>query len=109
MKNPILESSLEGYNQCTELLYQAGFRIHLLEEDEVRIEQILSLAQPMASEIQFNIADGDSKRHIGLFSNKMVMEKEDPLERYIRFKAYSSPHYLSVALTHPLANLSGLT
>ena len=32
-ENPILLASLEGYTKCMKKLYEAGFRIHLLEED----------------------------------------------------------------------------
>merc|ERR1719394_1255951 len=41
--NPILISSLENYTGCLPLLYKAGYRITLPDEDKSRIKEVLNL------------------------------------------------------------------
>ena len=42
-KNPLLLASLDGYTDCMKLLYHAGYRIKLYEEDEKLVKSDESL------------------------------------------------------------------
>ena len=93
--NPILLSSLEGYTECMKHLYQAGFRIDLLDKDRKMVARCMNRSTAsqsvrgwMARAMQ--VRDGwDDDGEFAI----------DPVKRYLVFKAYANPHYLSIKLT----------
>ena len=93
-ENPILLSSLEGYTACMEHLYRAGYRIRLLDSDWRRVRSELdhtdrnqafltSLEKAWEKLIQYK---------------EVCCQSEDPVSRYLLFKAYANPQYLSIQL-----------
>ena len=93
-ENPILLSSLEGYTACMEHLYRAGYRIRLLNSDWRRVKSELDHSdrnQPFLNSLE--------KAWANLIQYKEVCcQSEDPVSRYLLFKAYANPQYLSIQL-----------
>ena len=112
-ENPIFFASLEGYVKCMRHLYRAGFRIQLLEEDWIGVKdqtkknrlKFISLHN-LGIEAQTNESSverkGISRRIVESLTQLVVKEEkgseEDPVNRYLRFKAYANQDYLSLEL-----------
>ena len=112
-ENPILLASLEGYVKCMKYLFRAGFRIQLLEEDwrgvkdqtRKSILKFISIhnlgieAQTNQNSVQ---SKSISKRIFESVTQLVIKEEkgneEDPVKRYLRFKAYANQDYLSLEL-----------
>jgi hypothetical protein len=107
-KNPIVLSCLEGYTLCTERLFRAGYRVALHPEDRRRVEGALQWALPVASQIQVlraeSMAGNQRTQQNHRWASRIhkrvdIKTSDDPVERFLLFKAFASPHYLSVAFT----------
>ena len=89
---PILVSSLENFRQCCRLLYKFGYRITLPDDDATRIEAVLTTEVSIK-----NICDSFMSLTI---PNKRKISREtinfDPVERFMRFKAWANPEYISI-------------
>ena len=113
-ENPILLASLEGYTKCMKKLYEAGFRIHLLEEDWKGVKdqtkknrlKFLSLqslgfetqtAEDSVERKSFSKKITDALKRL-VIKEEMCSNDEDPVNRYLRFKAYANQDYLSLEL-----------
>ena len=79
-ENPMIAASLANHLQCMQLLYKAGYRIRLADEDAKAVRRS-SMAAP---ETRVADSDGDPLK--------------DPVVRFLHFKAFSNPLYLSLDL-----------
>ena len=112
-ENPVLLASLEGYVKCMKYLFRAGFRIQLLEEDWrgvkdqtrkniMKFINIHSLGIE-APTTQNSVERKSFSRRISESVTQLVIKaekgnEEDPVNRYLRFKAYANQDYLSLEL-----------
>ena len=112
-ENPILLASLEGYVKCMKYLFRAGFRIQLLEEDwrgvkdqtrknRLKFISIHSLGIEAQTDQNSVERKSISKRIFESVTQLVIKEEkgneEDPVNRYLRFKAYANQDYLSLEL-----------
>ena len=114
-ENPILLASLEGYTKCMKKLYEAGFRIHLLEEDWRGVKdqtkknrlKFLSLqslgfetqtAEDSVERKSLSKKITDALKRLVIKEEMCSSNDEDPVNRYLRFKAYANQDYLSLEL-----------
>jgi hypothetical protein len=93
--NPILLASLDGYTECMKHLYKAGYRIMLLDGDWRIVKTALEQAK-IGVEIHYSPTKVKGKARI----KREGWETDDPVKRYLRFKAYANPDYLSMELLH---------
>ena len=81
--NPIVAASLANDIKCMRLLYKAGYRVLLAEKDWKSVKNLIK-----APETRIPIRKkSETKRKL-----------EDPVIRFLRFKAYANPFYLSLEL-----------
>ena len=81
-ENPMIAASLANHLQCMQLLYKAGYRIRLADEDAKAVRRS-SMAAP-----ETRVADSDRD------------PLKDPVVRFLHFKAFTNPLYLSLDLAH---------
>eukprot|EP00092_Neocalanus_flemingeri_P004977 GFUD01005353.1.p1 GENE.GFUD01005353.1~~GFUD01005353.1.p1 ORF type:complete len:895 (-),score=157.64 GFUD01005353.1:705-3389(-) len=105
---PILIASLEDYTQCIKHLYRFGYKIKLPDEDKERIETVLTMNDALANDMHFYYSLCKGKKNMEEVSNcvgpfhvdvrkvKKISLEFDPVERFLRFKAFANPHYISV-------------
>ena len=104
-RNPMLVACTQGYPECVSILYKAGYRFNMYEEDEKFIQRLTSLDHAKAiSSIHYlyermyfgekscsTISQLPKKKLVSMDSSTEF----DPVERFIRFRAYASPTYIS--------------
>ena len=108
----LLIALLENYNQCISLLYRFGYRIILPDEDEKSIESKLTKNNALGGDIHFYNTLTKQNDDQTCPSPKEVMEdsvEDDPVERFLRFKASSNPLYLSTEFIENLEILQEKT
>ena len=93
-ENPILLSSLEGYTACMEHLHRAGYRIRLLDSDWRRVRSELD----HTDRNQAFLASLEKAWEKLIQYKEVCCQSEDPVSRYLLFKAYANPQYLSIQL-----------
>ena len=113
--NPILLASLEGYVKCMKHLFRSGFRIQLVEEDWRRVKdqtkenRMKFLKLQSCAEAQMTSENSVERKCIftsfaksvtGLVVKEEKCNEEDPVNRYLRFKAYANQDYLSLELVY---------
>ena len=79
-ENPMIAASLANHLQCMQLLYKAGYRIRLADEDATAV----SISMEEVPETRVEDTDQDPA--------------QDPVVRFLHFKAFSNPLYLSIDL-----------
>ena len=82
-KNPIMISSQNGYDICTELLYKFGYRIPQYKPEDTGAMQVM---------------EGEQEKS----RQEIVMKPpchEDAVEKLLLYKAYCDSQHLSLALT----------
>ena len=82
-ENPIVAASLASDIKCMRLLYKAGYRVRLAEKDWKLVKNLIKTPEtriPIRKK-------SETKRKL-----------EDPVIRFLRFKAYANPLYLSLEL-----------
>jgi len=80
-RNPIIISSQQGYVPCTKLLHRFGYRI----------PQIRGSADPSQ--------EGKHEKLRQAKISSLQGEQGDQVKKFLAFKAYTRPHYLSLAFT----------
>ena len=104
-ENPILLASLEGYTECMKHLYKAGNRIHLFDEDweSVRTQNNHGLKTVTYGQ-KVSRKPTMKKKALVAMSSLILRQgnvlESDPVNRYLRFKAFANPNYLSLKLIH---------
>ena len=115
--NPVLLASLEGYVKCMKHLFRSGFRIQLVEEDwrgvkeQTKKNSLKFVKLQSCPEAQINsensvenhcIFRNFAKSVAGLvvFVKEGSCNEKDPVNRYLRFKAYANQDYLSLELIY---------
>ena len=88
-ENPMIAASLDNNLQCMQLLYKAGYRIHLAEEDANAVRSSMEVP-----ESETGAADSDPD------------PLKDPVVRFLHFKAYTNPLYLSIDMVERDTNRS---
>ena len=109
--NPLVIATIYDWAECIWLLHEYGFEITLHEDDKNRIDLMTETDDISGTSFQYcwnfnfgtrhleNIEDFSKiatgrkirkfpKKNLGIF---------DPVERYLRFRAFSSPNYISAA------------
>ena len=123
--NPLLIAIQENYQLCANILYKHGFEVKIHEEDQRSIDKMIETDDSFGGSIvqyQFNklckqfSSNGPSdvekvihkrKSRLKKFS-KHHRGKLDPVERLLRFQAFSSPLYISLEF-QMLGEKSGLS
>ena len=102
-RNPIMISSQQGYTACTELLYDFGFRIPQIRIKPAPPLSVESIVRPTLGWPKDD-QEGEQKMQLKgeeeMVRQDKIMEppgEEDQVEKLLAFKAYSKPHYLSLA------------
>ena len=105
-KNPLLVACTQGYSQCVRILYKYGYDINVYKEDSKYIEQLMQMDHASASASTYYLYEkmwfGEkSYQNLKSIARKKVVSNDeyDAVERYIRFRAYASPTYISVAFS----------
>ena len=89
-QNPIMISSQNNYDICTQLLFSAGYRIP---------QNKLERERDMGETEEDKILEGFKEKS----RQKIVMalpNQDDAVEKLLLYKAYSNPQYLSMALSN---------
>ena len=82
-ENPIVAASLASDIKCMRLLYKAGYRVRLAEKDWKLVKNLIKTPEtriPIRKK-------SETKRKL-----------EDPVIRFLQFKAFANPLYLSLQL-----------
>ena len=106
-RDPLLVASTQGFYHCVQILYKSGYTFKMYEEDSQNIEQLTKMNHTMASATKYYLYEkmylGEKTyQNLKSFVRKRIVSNRiaddfDPVERFIRFRAYASPTYLSVA------------
>ena len=83
-ENPMVEASLADDIKCMRVLHKAGYRVRLANEDWKAVKINVPVTK-------FSISCEEKEE-----KDKTV--EEDPVIRFLRFKAFSNPLYLSLEL-----------
>ena len=89
-KNPIMISSQNNYDICTQLLYSAGYRI-----PQNKMERKNDPDEKKGDEEM----EGYQERSRQLIVRALPIQ-DDAVEKLLLYKAYSNPQYLSMALSN---------
>ena len=102
---PIMYACLRNYTRCITVLYKYEYRIHLPDEDKETIEKVLKINDFASNDYQFYMKLWVGDRHVDQFyrlscislikSKKRKASDTDPVERFLRMKAFSNPHYIA--------------
>jgi hypothetical protein len=110
-RHPLLVACTQGFPACVRILYRAGYNFKMYEDDSRYIEELMEMDHAKASASNYYLY---SKMYLGEKNMKSLVKKRrpvsikpemdkdddfDPVERFIRFRAYASPTYISVAFT----------
>jgi len=93
--NPLLLASLDGYTECMKLLHHAGYRIRLAASDWELVTASLAHTSLANTSLGYRPTSGVVRRRTG---KREGWSTNDPVERYLCFKAYANPDYLSIGL-----------
>ena len=85
-ENPMVEASLADDIKCMRVLHKAGYRVRLANEDWKAVKSLIKVPAT-----KFSISCEEKEER-----DKTV--EEDPVIRFLRFKAFSNPLYLSLEL-----------
>ena len=88
-ENPLVAASLTNHVECIRLLYNAGYRIRLAEEDSRAVSG--SFEVPESS-----LCTRMSSLLWSLFTDDEEQQTLDPVVRFLKFKAFTNPHYLTL-------------
>ena len=103
---PILYACLRNYTKCISVLYKYGYEVILHKDDKDIIDKILKGESDFAkNDYHFYMKIWVGDRHVDQFYRldcldliKSKGRKEDsdtdPVERFLRIKAYANPHYI---------------
>ena len=99
------EPSLRNYTRCITLLYKFGYKIQLPAEDREIIEKVLKDNDVVSNDYHFYMKFWVGERHVDQFyrlscsklikRNKRKSSDTDPVERFLKIKAFSNPHYIA--------------
>ena len=84
-ENPLVAASLTDHVECVRLLYNAGFRIRLGEEDSRAVNSSFEVHESSLC-----------TRMSSLFNDDEEQQTLDPVVRFLKFKAFTKPHYLTL-------------
>ena len=84
-----MAASLTDHVECVRLLYNAGFRIRLGEEDSRAVNS--SFEVPESS-----LCTRMSSLTWSLFTDDEEQQTLDPIVRFLKFKAFTNPHFLTL-------------
>ena len=90
--------SFRNHNRCINILCKYGYELQLYEEDKNILEKMLKDQDSARNDYYKKFLLGD--RHVDHFYRLIKKRKRedtvtDPVERFIRFKAYAAPHYIA--------------
>lgn len=99
------EPALRNYSRCITLLCRFGYRIRLPAEDKEIIEKMLMDNDVVSNDCHFYMKFWLGERHVDQFyrlscinlikTNKRKSSDTDPVERFLKIKAFSNPHYIA--------------
>ena len=103
---------LKDHNHCIKHLYNLNYRIHLHEEDEAKIQNLMRMKN-FSNGFKFSSKPKPIKENISMIKSAWSGKKEkrkkkrikyeyDKVERYLSLKAYANPHYLISEFHHSL-------
>ena len=88
-ENPLVAASLTDHMECIRLLYNAGYRIRLSEEDSRAVNGSFEVPE---SSLYMRICS----LTWSLFTDDDEQQTLDPVVRFLKFKAFTNPHYLTL-------------
>ena len=89
-QNPIMISSQNNYDMCTQLLYSAGYRI-----PQNKLDRKLDKLTDEKGDEKMEGYEERSRQKIVM----KLPDQEEAVEKLLLYKAYSNPQYLSMALS----------
>ena len=95
-ENPIIAASLENDIKCMRLLYKAGFRVRLAEKDWKSVKNLIKPPETRIRKKSQNLVKNLVKAPETKSETKT---NPDPVKRFLLFKAYANPLYLSLELS----------
>ena len=105
-KCPLLLATLSNFTICVKMLYSFGYRVTIPHEDEVRLQEMLKMKQTLSNDFHwyFALLMGSGKDEHYQARKRVKNPREfDTVERFLRFRAFVSPTYVSVAFTEAAA------
>ena len=122
-EDAMLLACLKDNSQCIKHLYQLNYRIHLHENDETRIQNLMNMkkfrskammqnqrsftdisqtSENIESGIDENASKSVEKEKERNKKSRRTFKFKDKVERYLSLKAYANPHYLIAEFHHEL-------
>lgn len=103
---PLEYACLRNHNRCINILCKYEYEIELHEEDKNIIEKVLKEPDSARNDYHFYRKFLVGDRHVDQFyqgacflklirSRKRKEVDADPVERFIKFKAFANPHYIA--------------
>ena len=88
-ENPLVAASLTNHVECIRLLYNAGYRIRLAEEDSRAVSGSFEVPESSLYTRMISLT-------WSLFTDDEEQQTLDPVVRFLKFKAFTNPHYLTL-------------
>ena len=107
---PLEYACLRNHKRCINVLCKHDYRVELYEEDNNIIEAVLKEPDSARNDYHFYRKFLVGDRHVAQFyqlksflsfffklitSRQRKKDNTDPVERFIRFKAFANPHYIA--------------
>eukprot|EP00092_Neocalanus_flemingeri_P100835 GFUD01128833.1.p1 GENE.GFUD01128833.1~~GFUD01128833.1.p1 ORF type:complete len:954 (-),score=174.91 GFUD01128833.1:65-2926(-) len=107
--NPMIIACVQDFCRCVKLLYRNGFLVDLCKEDLKQIEYLITMDHVVANDWHLYYSLYLGSKHINIEAElgtktmkrqtsfkKKLHQYVDPVDRYLKFLAFSSPIYISV-------------
>jgi len=108
--NPMIIACVENFYRCVKVLFRYGFRIHIFKEDQEQIEELFHMNHVVANDFHLYYQLYFGSKHVNLqaeiethkLRRQTSIKKHtnviylDPVDRFLKFKAYASPTYISL-------------
>ena len=111
---PLLYACLKNYTKCISILHKHEYRVVLPSEDKKIVDDILTANDYARNDYHFYMKFWVGDRHVDQFYRldcaKLIKEKKrpssdtDPVERFLRIKAFSNPHYIATEFVENCAD-----